>query len=108
MLILTALTAVPAAVPAGEPPADRTTPPDGQPDRMEDETAIKQLGKDWQDAWNRRDAHALTALLAEAVDFVSVLGPKGWLKGRARFKEHTPGCSRRSSRTAGGPPTKST
>jgi len=51
-----------------------------------DETAIVQLGKAWQDAWNSRDAHALASLLAEDADFVTVLGPNGWLKGRARFE----------------------
>lgn len=52
-----------------------------------DEAAIKQLASDWQEAWNKRDADALTALLAEDVDFITVLGPNGWLKGQERFKE---------------------
>ncbi|MDX2267660.1 MAG: SgcJ/EcaC family oxidoreductase [Bryobacter sp.] len=55
-----------------------------------DEQAIKAMGTAWQDAWNRHDVDALTDLLAEDVDFVTVLGPKGWLKGKAIFKEaHT-------------------
>lgn len=56
-------------------------------DRAADEAAIKELGRKWQDAWNTRDADALTALLAEDVDFVTVLGPRGWMKGHAQFKE---------------------
>jgi uncharacterized protein (TIGR02246 family) len=56
-------------------------------DRTADETAIIQLGIDWQNAWNTRDADALTALVAEDVDFVTVLGPNGWLMGQTRFQE---------------------
>jgi conserved hypothetical protein len=56
-------------------------------DRAADEAAIKDLGRRWQDAWNKRDADALTALLAEDVDFVTVLGPRGWMKGHAQFHE---------------------
>lgn len=55
-------------------------------DRAKDEAAIKQLGKDWQDAWNKRDAEAMTSLLEEDIDFVTVLGPNGWLKGREQFR----------------------
>lgn len=47
--------------------------------------AIVQLGTAWEKAWNSRDADALASLLAEDADFVTVLGPNGWLKGRARF-----------------------
>ncbi len=56
-------------------------------DRADDEAAVRELGTKWQDAWNRRDAEALTALLAEDVDFVTVLGPRGWMRGHAQFKE---------------------
>ncbi len=49
--------------------------------------AIRQLATDWASAWNRRDAAGLAALLVEDVDFVSVLGPKGWGKGRQQFQE---------------------
>lgn len=56
-------------------------------DQTSDEAAIKQLGVKWQGAWNKRDAKAMTDLLAEDIDFVTVLGPKGWLKGRAQFEE---------------------
>src|ERR1700754_4288413 len=52
-----------------------------------DEAAIKQLGTRWQDAWNARDADGMTHLLSEDIDFVTVLGPHGWLKGRPQFKE---------------------
>ena len=55
--------------------------------QITDEAAITKLGYEWQEAWNKRDADALTALLAEDVDFVTVLGPNGWLKGRAQFKD---------------------
>jgi uncharacterized protein (TIGR02246 family) len=54
-------------------------------DRSQDESAIKQLATRWQNAWNRHDADELTALLAEDVDFVTVLGPQGWMKGRPEF-----------------------
>ena len=56
-------------------------------DQATDEAAIRQLPLRWQDAWNKRDAKAMTNLLAEDIDFVTVLGPKGWLKGRAQFEE---------------------
>ena len=56
-------------------------------DQRQDEAVIKALGFRWQEAWNKRDAEAMTDLLAEDVDFVTVLGPKGWLKGRPQFKE---------------------
>jgi uncharacterized protein (TIGR02246 family) len=52
-----------------------------------DEIAIKHLAKQWEEAWNRRDAKAMTSLLAEDIDFVTVLGPNGWMKGQARFHE---------------------
>ena len=52
-----------------------------------DTKAIEGLASQWQTAWNSRDAAALTSLLAEEVDFVTVLGPKGWLKGRKEFQE---------------------
>ena len=54
---------------------------------ISDEEAIKRLGKDWQDAWNKQDAEALAGLLAPDVDFITVLGPNGWLKGQANFKQ---------------------
>jgi uncharacterized protein (TIGR02246 family) len=48
--------------------------------------AIKQIEKDWQEAWNRHDMKALTALMAQDVDFISVTGT--WLKGQKEFEEH--------------------
>jgi len=50
-----------------------------------DGQAIEALGRNWQDMWNRHDMEALSLLLAEDVDFITVLGPKGWLKGRQRW-----------------------
>ncbi|QHT66913.1 SgcJ/EcaC family oxidoreductase [Rhodocytophaga rosea] len=52
-----------------------------------DTKAIEALASGWQAAWNNRDAAALSSLLAEEVDFVTVIGPKGWLKGRKEFLE---------------------
>jgi uncharacterized protein (TIGR02246 family) len=60
---------------------------DEKEDRAKEEAAIKQLGKDWQDAWNKKDADALAAMLAKDVDFITVLGPKGWGKGQEGFRE---------------------
>lgn len=59
-----------------------------------DRHAIEALGAGWQDLWNRHDMESLSLLLSEDVDFVTVLGPKGWLKGRkewlaAHAKMHT-------------------
>ncbi len=56
-------------------------------DPAADSKAIRQLATDWESAWNRRDAAALAAILAEDVDFLSVLGPNGWGKGRKAFQE---------------------
>ena len=56
-------------------------------EHVEDRTAIEALGKSWQDAWNRHDMNALSMLMTEDVDFVTVGGPKGWLKGRAQLRE---------------------
>lgn len=53
--------------------------------QTKDIEAIKQIDRDWQEAWNRHDMKALAALVAEDVDFVSVSG--GWLKGRKAFEE---------------------
>lgn len=56
-------------------------------DRVADRSAIEALGKRWQEAWNRHDMDALAMLMAEDVDFVTVSGPNGWLKGRAQLRE---------------------
>lgn len=59
--------------------------PDSRP--PDDEAKIKQLAARWEDAWNRHDADALAALLDEDVDFITVRGPDGWIKGRKLLKE---------------------
>jgi len=53
--------------------------------QTKDIEAIKQINRDWQEAWNRHDMKALAALVAEDVDFVTVSGT--WLKGRKAFEE---------------------
>jgi uncharacterized protein (TIGR02246 family) len=52
-----------------------------------DRAANESLGKRWQEMWNRHDMDALSMLLAEDVDFVTVGGPKGWLKGRTQLRD---------------------
>lgn len=52
-----------------------------------DRKAIEALAATWETTWNARNAAGMTALLAEDIDFVTVLGPKGWLKGRKQFEE---------------------
>ncbi|MEQ1905743.1 MAG: SgcJ/EcaC family oxidoreductase [Pirellulaceae bacterium] len=52
-----------------------------------DRAAIEALGKRWQETWNRHDMDALSTLPAEDVDFVTVGGPKGWLKGRTQLRD---------------------
>jgi len=64
-----------------------STRADERVDRTADEATIKQIAKDWGEAWNKHDADGLTSLLADDVDFVTVLGPKGWLKGREQFRQ---------------------
>lgn len=56
-------------------------------DSAADRKAIEALGKSWQETWNRHDMDALSLLLAEDLDFVTVGGPKGWLKGRKQWHE---------------------
>ena len=58
-----------------------------QPGNSTDEAAIKKLAQQWEEAWNKKDAAAMTALLSTDVDFVTVLGPKGWMKGHDQFHE---------------------
>lgn len=58
-----------AAIAAAPAPIPVTT------DRVADEAAIKALGIAWQDAWNKRDAAGLAAIMDPQVTFVSVLGP---------------------------------
>src|SRR5829696_7038412 len=52
-----------------------------------DTKSIEALGKSWQELWNRHDMEALSLLVAEDVDFITVLGPKGSLKGRKTWLE---------------------
>lgn len=56
-------------------------------DNVTDQAAIEALGRRWQQAWNRHDMAALSMLLAEDVDFVTVGGPKGWLRGRTQLRD---------------------
>lgn len=52
----------------------------------EDQEAIKGIALKWQDSWNRHDMKALTALVAEDVDFITVAG--NWRKNQKEFEEH--------------------
>jgi len=52
-----------------------------------DPKVIEAIAARWQDAWNRHDMDALASLHAEDIDFVTVSGPRGWLKGRQQFKD---------------------
>ena len=58
-----------------------------QAQRARDEAAIRQLGKRWEEAWNKHDADAMASLLGDDVDFITVRGPEGWLRGRTQFVE---------------------
>src|SRR5688572_9098660 len=49
-----------------------------------DKEAIKSIALKWQDCWNRHDWKALTALVAEDVDFITVAG--NWRKNRKEFE----------------------
>ena len=53
---------------------------------VNDIRVIKEIEKNWQEAWNHHDMKALAALVAEDVDFITVSGT--WLKGRKAFEEH--------------------
>jgi len=56
-------------------------------DAVNDQTdAIRQIATRWQQAWNDHDMTALSALVAEDVDFVTVAGTR--LRGRESFHEH--------------------
>ena len=58
-----------------------------QATRARDEAAIRQLGKRWEEAWNKHDAEAMASLLGDDVDFITVRGPEGWLIGKKQFAE---------------------
>lgn len=56
----------------------------------DDRRAIEALASSFQDSWNRHDIDALASLVAEDVDYVTVVGTKDWEKGRKEFKDrHT-------------------
>jgi uncharacterized protein (TIGR02246 family) len=52
-----------------------------------DRRAIEALASSFQDGWNRHDVDALASLMAEDVDYVTVVGTKGWERGRTEFKD---------------------
>lgn len=52
-----------------------------------DRKAIEAIAAGFQDAWNQHDVDKLASLVAEDVDFVTVVGARGWEKGRKEFKE---------------------
>jgi uncharacterized protein (TIGR02246 family) len=49
--------------------------------------AIENIAASFQAAWNRHDMDALASLMAEDVDYVTVVGSHDWEKGRKEFKE---------------------
>ena len=49
--------------------------------------AIEAIAASFQDTWNRHDMDGLASLVAEDVDFVTVVGAQGWEKGRKEFKD---------------------
>lgn len=49
--------------------------------------AVEAIAASYQDAWNRHDMDALASLMAEDVDYVTVVGSRDWEKGRKEFKE---------------------
>ena len=51
-----------------------------------DTETIKSIALKWQDAWNKHDMKALTALVAEDVDFITVGGV--WQKNQKEFEEY--------------------
>lgn len=52
-----------------------------------DRKSIESIAASFQDAWNRHDMDVLASLVAEDVDYVTVVGARGWEKGRKEFKE---------------------
>jgi uncharacterized protein (TIGR02246 family) len=51
-----------------------------------DQEEIESIALKWQDAWNRHRLKALSAFVAEDVDFIAVSGR--WRKSRKEFEEH--------------------
>ena len=56
-------------------------------DNAADRKVIEAIAASFQDAWNHHDMDRLASLVAEDVDFVTVVGARGWEKGRKEFKE---------------------
>jgi len=73
LLIALALAALPAAAQTLDNAAARK--------------AIEAIAESFQHAWNRHDMDQLASLMAEDVDFVTVVGARGWEKGRKEFRE---------------------
>jgi uncharacterized protein (TIGR02246 family) len=51
-----------------------------------DEAALRELAARWEQAWNARDATALSALFADDAIFISVRGPEGMGREREGFR----------------------
>ena len=51
-----------------------------------DEKALRELPHSFAKAWAKHDGHELAKIMAEDVDFVTVLGT--WLSGRADFEKY--------------------
>jgi len=49
--------------------------------------AVEAIAANFKDAWNRHDMDGLAALVAEDVDYVTVVGASDWEKGRKEFKQ---------------------
>lgn len=52
-----------------------------------DRQAVETMAARFQAAWNRHDMEALAALMAEDVDYVTVVGARDWEKGRQEFQQ---------------------
>ena len=52
----------------------------------QDEKAVRELPRAFADAWAKHDGHELAKIMAEDVDFVTVLAT--WLSGRADFEKY--------------------
>ena len=51
-----------------------------------DRQAVEAIAAGFQAAWNRHDMDGLASLVAEDVDYVTVVGAHEWEKGREEFK----------------------
>jgi uncharacterized protein (TIGR02246 family) len=49
--------------------------------------AIEDIAASFQAAWNRHDMDGLASLVAEDLDYVTVVGARDWEKGRKEFKQ---------------------